>query len=183
MKFPRKVFFVCLTVLILTVLLTTLYNQVKAHQLAFSSDSPTSPDWGLADVDLSTKNPVVTPPPPTEDTCLGCHILGQNKGMWTPLGRWILFGGLGLVFVFGVYRSASTWVTRAPWKSPTNRAADWVDDRYQISEPLSKILKKPVPRYALHWWYCLGGITAFLFVVQGITGILLAFYYKPTPEA
>jgi quinol-cytochrome oxidoreductase complex cytochrome b subunit len=29
----------------------------------------------------------------------------------------------------------------------------------------------------------LGGITAFLFVVQSITGILLAFYYKPTPEA
>jgi quinol-cytochrome oxidoreductase complex cytochrome b subunit len=29
----------------------------------------------------------------------------------------------------------------------------------------------------------MGGITAFLFVVQGITGILLAFYYKPTPEA
>ncbi|MDP2976235.1 MAG: cytochrome b N-terminal domain-containing protein, partial [Anaerolineales bacterium] len=37
-----------------------------------------------------------------------------------------------------------------------------------------------VPRYALHWWYCLGGITAFLFVVQGITGIMLAFYYKPS---
>ncbi|OGN95309.1 MAG: cytochrome b6 [Chloroflexi bacterium RBG_13_50_21] len=52
-----------------------------------------------------------------------------------------------------------------------------------MSEPLSKILKKPVPKYALHWFYCLGGITAFLFVVQGITGILLAFYYKPTPEA
>jgi quinol-cytochrome oxidoreductase complex cytochrome b subunit len=60
---------------------------------------------------------------------------------------------------------------------------DWFEDRYHISEPLTKILKKPVPKYALHWWYCLGGITAFLFVVQSITGILLAFYYKPTPES
>jgi quinol-cytochrome oxidoreductase complex cytochrome b subunit len=90
---------------------------------------------------------------------------------------------LGLVFAFGVYRSANTWVTRAPWKPLTNRATDWVDDRYKISEPLTKILKKPVPKYALHWWYCLGGITAFLFVMQAITGILLAFYYKPTPDA
>jgi len=90
---------------------------------------------------------------------------------------------MGLVFAFGVYRSANTWVTRSPWKPLTTRAAGWVDDRYQVSEPLTKVLKKPVPKYALRWFYCLGGITAFLFIVQGITGILLAFYYKPTPEA
>ena len=148
-----------------------------------STNPITSPDWSLAQVQSSAPALVVTPPPPKEEPCLSCHILGQNKGLWTPLARWTLFGGLGLVFALGVYRSASTWVTRSPWKPLTNRAADWVDDRYKVSEPLSKILKKPVPRYALRWWYCLGGITAFLFVVQGITGILLAFYYKPTPEA
>jgi quinol-cytochrome oxidoreductase complex cytochrome b subunit len=103
--------------------------------------------------------------------------------LWTPLARWVLFGGLGLVFVFGVYHSANTWVTRAPRKPLISKAADWVDDRYKISEPFTKILKKPVPKYALNWFYCLGGITAFLFVVQGVTGILLAFYYKPTPDA
>lgn len=31
--------------------------------------------------------------------------------------------------------------------------------------------------------YFLGGITMFLFIVQVITGALLALYYKPTPEA
>jgi hypothetical protein len=142
-----------------------------------------SPNWGLADINASPPGLVATPPPPAQDTCLSCHIAGQNKGIWTPLARWTLFGSLGLLFGFGVYRSANTWVTRSPWKPLTNRAVEWVDDRYQVSEPLTKILNKPVPKYALRWWYCLGGITAFLFVVQGITGILLAFYYKPTPEA
>jgi cytochrome b len=147
------------------------------------SDSAASPNWSLAETGSSSPALVITPPPPNTEPCLSCHILGQNKGIWTPLGRWVLFGGLGMVFAFGIYRSASTWVTRSPWKPLTSRAAGWVDDRYQISEPLSKVLKKPVPKYALTWWYCLGGITAFLFVVQGITGILLAFYYKPTPDA
>ena len=121
--------------------------------------------------------------PPQQDPCLHCHIGGENKGLWMPLARWTLFGGLGMVFAFGVYRSASTWVTRSPWKPLAARAAGWVDERYQVSEPLTKILKKPVPKYALRWFYCLGGITAFLFVVQGLTGIMLAFYYRPTPEA
>jgi hypothetical protein len=121
--------------------------------------------------------------PPNQDPCLHCHIGGENKGLWTPLARWTLFGGLGMVFAFGIYRSASAWVTRAPWKPLIPRAAGWVDERYQLAEGLSKVLGKPVPRYALRWWYCLGGMTAFLFVVQGLTGILLAFYYRPTPEA
>ncbi len=145
--------------------------------------SNASPNWSLVELGSSAPALVVTPPPPKTEPCLSCHILGQNKGLWTPLGRWVLFGGLGLVFAFGVYRSASTWVTRSPWVPLSTRAGEWVEDRYHIAEPLSKILKKPVPRYALHWWYCLGGITAFLFVIQCVTGILLAFYYKPTPEA
>jgi hypothetical protein len=95
----------------------------------------------------------------------------------------MLFGGVGLVFAFGVYRSASVWLTRAPWKPLRLRTAKWVDERYSISEPLSKVLRKPVPRYATRWFYCLGGITAFLFVVQAVTGLMLAFYYKPTPDA
>ena len=123
------------------------------------------------------------PIPPQKDPCLHCHITGEEKGLWTPLARWTLFGTMGLVFVFGVYRSASVWVTRAPWKPLPQRAVEWVDDRYEVSKPIAEVLEKPVPKYALRWWYCLGGITAFLFFTQGVTGILLAFYYQPTPEA
>jgi hypothetical protein len=124
----------------------------------------------------------ISPPTPEENSCLHCHIGGENKNLWTPLARWSVFGTFGLVFVFGVYRSASVWTQRRPWKPLTIRTAEWVDERYQISQPLSKILSKPVPRFALKWWYCLGGITAFLFVVQGLTGIMLAFYYKPSAD-
>jgi hypothetical protein len=175
--------FVMLVVALGLLVFITTHARADTPQAADPSIPALSPNWQLADIDASPSQLVATPPPPSEDTCLSCHISGQNKGIWTPLARWTLFGSLGLFFVFGVYRSASTWVTRSPWKPFTTRLAEWVDDRYQVSAPLSKILNKPVPKYALRWWYCLGGITAFLFVVQGITGILLAFYYKPTPEA
>ena len=52
------------------------------------------------------------PPPPNQDTCLSCHIAGENKNLWAPLGRWSVFGVFGLVFAFGVYRSASVWTQR-----------------------------------------------------------------------
>lgn len=122
-------------------------------------------------------------PPPKQDPCLHCHIAGENKNLWTPLARWVVFGSMGLIFAFGMYRTGSVIVNRSPWKPLTLRTAEWVDERYEISEPLTKIMKKPVPKYALRWFYCLGGITAFLFFLQGVTGIMLAFYYKPTPEA
>jgi len=124
---------------------------------------------------------LLSPPPPVgQDTCLHCHIAGENKNLWTPFARWMVFGTLGLVFSFGVFRSASVWTQHKPYQPLANRAVGWVDERYELSPALSKIAAKPVPRFAMKWWYCLGGITAFLFVVQGITGIMLAFYYKPT---
>ncbi len=149
-----------------------LLNWPWIHRI-FGVDSPSHPASGS----------VLIPQPPEKDLCLHCHITGEDKGLWTPLARWMLFGSVSLIFIFGVYRSANLWITRSPWKPITLRAAEWVDKRYGVSEPLSKILSKPVPKFALRWWYCLGGITAFLFVIQAITGIMLAFYYKPTPEA
>jgi hypothetical protein len=121
-------------------------------------------------------------PAPEQDTCQHCHLAGEITGMWTPLFRWILFGSLGLVFVYGIYRTGSVWVHRKRWRSLLARVVDWIDERFDIVEPMLKILKKPVPLFATRWMYCLGGITFMLFVIQCITGVMLAFYYKPTPE-
>jgi hypothetical protein len=173
------------------VLLFGATGAAQAGATDTEDDQPNSTDWSRVKVLFSEKTHTVFPsnytaaslPPPEQDPCLHCHISGEDKGLWTPMVRWIFFGGAGLLFAFGIYRSSSVWVKRSPWVPITTRAADWFDSRYQISEPLSKFLSKPVPKFAQRWWYCLGGITAFLFVVQGITGTMLAFYYKPTPEA
>jgi quinol-cytochrome oxidoreductase complex cytochrome b subunit len=89
---------------------------------------------------------------------------------------------MGAFFAFGVVRSAWVWRQRKPWVPITTRVGDWLDSRYQLNEFLSSIFNKPVPVWATRWWYCLGGITAFLFVIQGVTGVMLALYYQPTPE-
>jgi quinol-cytochrome oxidoreductase complex cytochrome b subunit len=47
---------------------------------------------------------------------------------------------------------------------------------------LKELTNEPVPNHLKHWWFCLGGTPAYLFVVQIVTGILLAFYYEASPE-
>lgn len=60
------------------------------------------------------------------------------------------------------------------------RAADWIDERLELGTLLQALLRKPVPAHARAWFFCLGGVTFFLFLVQGVTGIMLSLYYKPT---
>ncbi|MFC1782583.1 cytochrome bc complex cytochrome b subunit [Planctomycetota bacterium] len=50
---------------------------------------------------------------------------------------------------------------------------DWELVRYALAEP--------VPRHLKKWWFCLGGTVMYLFIIQIITGIFLAFYYVPSP--
>ncbi|MDH3590777.1 MAG: cytochrome bc complex cytochrome b subunit [Planctomycetota bacterium] len=59
----------------------------------------------------------------------------------------------------------------------------WWSERVPISgDELRAMTNEPVPHHIKHWWFCLGGTPAYLFVVQIITGILLAIYYQPTPQ-
>jgi hypothetical protein len=174
-----------LALLILLFAFITTYAQANSSPEGAEDGLP-PPDWALM-ASISAESPkramLNVPVPPDKDNCLHCHVTGEEKGIWTPLARWTMFGSMGMIFVLGIYRSASVWRNRTPWKPLIQRSYEWVDERYEISEPLSKVLNKPVPTYALRWFYCLGGITALLFVTQAITGIMLAFYYKPTPEA
>jgi len=56
-----------------------------------------------------------------------------------------------------------------------------LDKRLDLKQALTKALKKPVP-VRINFWHCFGGITFMLFIIQVITGTLLALYYKPTAE-
>jgi hypothetical protein len=160
--------------LILISLSLVLFTAAAVHAYSTSANQ-TSP----AGVDKA--NQLTETPGPEEDTCLQCHMSGSFTSIWIPVLRWIAFGGAGLILLFGIARSASVWKQRSAWTPITKRAAAWVDERYQVSDFLKPILSKPVPEWQRRWWYCLGGLTFFLFLVQGTTGIMLAFYYKPTP--
>ena len=167
MRLARKFLFAGTAILILSgVLLMVTYS----HGQAYSS----------ATGELTFEEALIEVPPPQQEPCLHCHIQGEHTNLWTPTLRWLTFGSFGLVFLFGFYQSTSIWVQRKPFKPLLTRAYEWVDERYKLSPILSEIANKPVHSFARWWWYCLGGITFLLFIIQGTTGIMLAFYYKPT---
>ncbi|MEQ8767711.1 MAG: cytochrome bc complex cytochrome b subunit [Planctomycetota bacterium] len=63
------------------------------------------------------------------------------------------------------------------------RIVDWVQSRIPVSgDQLRELTNEPVPNHLKRWWFCLGGTPMYLFVVQIVTGILLAFYYEPAPS-
>jgi quinol-cytochrome oxidoreductase complex cytochrome b subunit len=63
------------------------------------------------------------------------------------------------------------------------RLSTWFLERVPISgDRLRELTNEPVPNHMKRWWFCLGGTPAYLFVVQIVTGILLAIYYEPSPR-
>ena len=61
------------------------------------------------------------------------------------------------------------------------RFGDWFAERIPVEgRQLRELTNEPVPNHLKNWWFCLGGTPAYLFLIQIVTGILLAFYYQPT---
>ncbi len=61
---------------------------------------------------------------------------------------------------------------------------NWVRERVPLDSAwLRELTNEPVPNHLRHWWFCLGGTPAYLFIVQIVTGILLAVYYESSPQA
>src|SRR2546425_13106604 len=58
-------------------------------------------------------------------------------------------------------------------------ARNWLDERLEWDDLIAPLRKKTVPIHRLSYWYFLGGITLFLFMIQVGTGILLLLYYRP----
>ena len=44
------------------------------------------------------------------------------------------------------------------------------------------MLEEPIPKHMKNWYYALGATPLLLFLIQVVTGILLTFYYIPSPE-
>ncbi|HUP52252.1 MAG TPA: cytochrome bc complex cytochrome b subunit [Longimicrobiales bacterium] len=58
----------------------------------------------------------------------------------------------------------------------------WLDDRIGFKAIMPLMRKKEVPVHRHSFWYYIGGMALFLFVLQIATGILLLFYYRPSAE-
>ncbi len=70
--------------------------------------------------------------------------------------------------------------------SATHTAAvgRWIGERLPVSVGrLSDAANERLPAHLKIWWFALGGTAAYLFVVQIVTGILLAFYYETAAES
>jgi menaquinol-cytochrome c reductase cytochrome b subunit len=58
---------------------------------------------------------------------------------------------------------------------------DWIEERSGIVGALHYFLFRKVPRDT-NWFHTLGSATLTAFIVQALTGVILAFYYKPSPD-
>jgi ubiquinol-cytochrome c reductase cytochrome b subunit len=61
------------------------------------------------------------------------------------------------------------------------RLTAFLADRLGWQKYLKPFLEKPLPA-GLGWTATLGSLCALLFAVQAVTGMILAFYYNPSPE-
>jgi quinol-cytochrome oxidoreductase complex cytochrome b subunit len=57
-----------------------------------------------------------------------------------------------------------------------------VDTSRPLREALQEALSRPLPSYA-RWPRVLGILALLLFLFLALTGVMLAFYYRPTPES
>jgi quinol---cytochrome c reductase cytochrome b subunit, bacillus type len=58
---------------------------------------------------------------------------------------------------------------------------DWLEERSGLVGGTKYFLFRNVPRDS-GWFHTLGSATLTAFIVQALTGVVLAMYYKPTPE-
>jgi cytochrome b6 len=63
-----------------------------------------------------------------------------------------------------------------------SRLIAWLDDRIGFTALWPLMKKKEVPIHKHSFWYYIGGMALFLFILQICTGILLLFYYRPSAE-
>jgi quinol-cytochrome oxidoreductase complex cytochrome b subunit len=75
--------------------------------------------------------------------------------------------------------------TKSPRRAQVEAAAlypiDWLEERSGLVGGIKYFLFRKVPRDT-GWFHTLGSATLTAFLVQAITGVVLAMYYKPDPD-
>ena len=56
----------------------------------------------------------------------------------------------------------------------------WFDRRLQLAAPIREAAEHPIPRNTSSWWYVFGSAALTVFILQIVTGILLALVYVPS---
>src|SRR6266700_1013881 len=56
----------------------------------------------------------------------------------------------------------------------------WSDHRLRLAAPIREAVDHPVPRNTACWWYVFGSAALTVFLLQLVTGILLALIYVPS---
>jgi ubiquinol-cytochrome c reductase cytochrome b subunit len=62
----------------------------------------------------------------------------------------------------------------------TQQIGEWFDERLQLAAALRETAEHPVPRETASWFYVFGSGALVVFMMQIITGILLAMIYVPS---
>jgi len=57
---------------------------------------------------------------------------------------------------------------------------EWFDARLQLAAPIRDAVEHPVPRNTASWWYVFGSAALVVFLLQLLSGILLALIYVPS---
>jgi len=60
------------------------------------------------------------------------------------------------------------------------QVGEWFDRRLQLAAPIRAVAEHPVPRNTASWWYVFGSAALTVFMLQLVTGILLALIYVPS---
>ncbi len=60
------------------------------------------------------------------------------------------------------------------------KIGEWFDHRLQLAAPIREVAEHPVPRSTASWFYVFGSAALTVFILQLVTGILLALIYVPS---
>src|SRR3954452_21674662 len=60
------------------------------------------------------------------------------------------------------------------------KIGEWFDRRLQLAAPIREAAEHPVPRNTASWFYVFGSAALTIFLLQLVTGILLALIYVPS---